>query len=59
LKHLYKFVPEAEGNIDYYELSTPLTTKHFANYQHGEIYGLDHDPARFEAKFLKTIYSNR
>jgi all-trans-retinol 13,14-reductase len=53
LQHLYKFVPNVEGNIDHFELSTPLTTKHFANYSHGEIYGLDHDPSRFEAKFLK------
>lgn len=53
LQHLYKFVPEAEGKIDHYELSTPLTTKHFANYSHGEIYGLDHNPERFDAKFLK------
>ncbi len=53
LVHLYKFYPQLEGQIDHYELSTPLTTKHFANYAHGEIYGLDHGPDRFEAKFLK------
>lgn len=53
LKHLYKFYPQLEGQIDHYELSTPLTTKHFANYKNGEIYGLDHGPDRFEAKFLK------
>ena len=31
-----------EGHIDHYELSTPLTTKIFANYQNGELYGIDH-----------------
>ena len=30
-----------------------MTTKHFANYQRGEVYGLDHTPERFESKFLK------
>ncbi|MCO5233552.1 MAG: NAD(P)/FAD-dependent oxidoreductase [Chitinophagales bacterium] len=53
LKHLYRFVPQIEGKVDFYELSTPLTTKHFANYQRGEVYGLDHTPERFESKFLK------
>lgn len=53
LNHLYKFVPQVKDHIDHYELSSPLTTKHFANYIHGEIYGLDHGPDRFEAKFLK------
>jgi len=53
LKALYKMEPQLEGKVDYYELSTPLTTKNFANYRNGEIYGLDHGPDRFEARFLK------
>ena len=39
--------------IDYYELSTPLSTRHFANYEQGEIYGLDHSPSRFAKRFLR------
>ncbi len=35
------------------ELSTPLSTKHFSNYSHGEIYGLEHTPARFRLKWLR------
>jgi phytoene dehydrogenase-like protein len=35
------------------ELSTPLSTKHFAAWAHGEIYGLDHTPARFRQRWLK------
>ncbi|MBL4586895.1 MAG: NAD(P)/FAD-dependent oxidoreductase [Flavobacteriales bacterium] len=53
LKELYRQFPQLEGKIDYYELSTPLSTKHFVNYEHGEIYGLDHSPARFRMKELR------
>jgi all-trans-retinol 13,14-reductase len=53
LKELYKQFPQLEGKIDYYELSTPLSTKHFVNYAKGEIYGLDHSPARFRMKELR------
>ena len=53
LNELYKQLPQLEGKVDYYELSTPLTTQHFVNYDKGEIYGLDHTPKRFRQKFLK------
>lgn len=53
LKELYKQLPQVEGKINYYELSTPLTTEHFINYEKGEIYGLDHSPSRFRQSFLK------
>lgn len=53
LKELYKQLPHIEGKVSCYELSTPLTTKHFVNYDKGEIYGLDHSPSRFRQEFLK------
>jgi all-trans-retinol 13,14-reductase len=53
LKELYKQLPQVEGKINCYELSTPLTTEHFVNYGKGEIYGLDHTPNRFRQPFLK------
>jgi len=53
LAELYKQFPQLEGKIDYYELSTPLSTAHFVNYEKGEIYGLDHSPARFRMKELR------
>ena len=53
LKVLYKQLPQLEGKINCYELSTPLTTKHFVNYNNGEVYGLDHSPSRFRQPFLK------
>ena len=53
LEALYKQVPQVKGNIEHYELSTPLTTQHFINYDKGEIYGLDHSPKRFRQRFLQ------
>jgi hypothetical protein len=53
LAELYKQQPQLEGAVEYYELSTPLTTQHFINYEKGEIYGLDATPERFRQKFLK------
>jgi all-trans-retinol 13,14-reductase len=53
LEELYKQMPQVKGKIDCLELSTPLTTQHFVNYEKGEIYGLDHTPKRFRQRFLQ------
>jgi len=53
IEQLNHWVPALAGKMDYYELSTPLSTRHFANYAHGEIYGLDHTPLRFRQRWLK------
>jgi all-trans-retinol 13,14-reductase len=53
LENLYRVEPQTRASIAYHELSTPLSTKHFTAYARGEIYGLTHDPERFEAKFLR------
>jgi all-trans-retinol 13,14-reductase len=53
LEVLYKQIPQAKGKIAHYELSTPLTTQHFINYDEGEVYGLDHSPKRFRQRFLQ------
>ncbi len=53
LNELYKQLPQLNGKVNCYELSTPLTTRHFVNYSKGEIYGLDHSPSRFRQPFLK------
>ncbi len=45
-------VPAVVGNIAYTELSTPVTTRHFMNYGHGEIYGLASTPKRFGIRDL-------
>ncbi len=45
-------VPAIAGKIDRAELSTPLTTRHFMNYQQGEAYGLAATPERFRLRTL-------
>ncbi len=53
LQQLYNKLPQLEGKIDYFELSTPLSTDFFCSYKKGEIYGLQHDPERFEQDWLR------
>ncbi|MCI0459603.1 MAG: NAD(P)/FAD-dependent oxidoreductase [Gemmataceae bacterium] len=53
LEKLYEHVPQVRGQVGYSELATPVTTRHFANYASGEIYGLAHTPVRFRQRFLR------
>ena len=53
LEGLFEQLPQLRGRIAIKEISTPLTTQHFAGYDRGELYGLDHTPARFQQGFLK------
>ncbi len=46
-------LPGVVDQIDHHEVSTPLSTRHYANYARGELYGLDHTSERFERRFLK------
>jgi all-trans-retinol 13,14-reductase len=41
------------GEIDYWEVSTPLSMQHFCGYGRGELYGLDHDPQRMQQGWLQ------
>jgi len=52
MQHLYEKLPQLQGRVDYYEVSTPLSTDHFCAYRHGELYGLDHDPVRLRQTWL-------
>lgn len=53
LEPLLRHEPQVQAAIELQELSTPLSTRHFTAYGHGEIYGLSHDPERFEQKLLR------
>jgi all-trans-retinol 13,14-reductase len=59
---LERYVPAVRGRLDYVELSTPLSTRHFANHPSGEIYGLSATPARFRSRLaaprtpVKNLY---
>jgi all-trans-retinol 13,14-reductase len=53
LRHsLEELLPSIRGKIEIAELSTPLSTRHFMNYPHGEIYGVSSSPERFRLRCL-------
>ena len=52
MRHLYDKLPQLEGKVDYYEVSTPLSTDWFSGYQRGELYGLDHTANRMQQDWL-------
>jgi all-trans-retinol 13,14-reductase len=52
MRHLYDKLPQLEGKVDYYEVSTPLSTEWFSGYRHGELYGLDHSAERLQQNWL-------
>jgi len=49
---LEEHVPSVRGKLEIAELSTPLSTRHFMNYQRGAAYGLSATPARFGLQCL-------
>ncbi|MFT5223659.1 MAG: all-trans-retinol 13,14-reductase [Glaciecola sp.] len=53
LDTLEPWVPALRDHIDVAELSTPLTTSHFAGFAQGELYGIAHDPGRFDQAWLR------
>ncbi|HTV74243.1 MAG TPA: hypothetical protein VME66_11115, partial [Candidatus Acidoferrales bacterium] len=53
-EELERHVPAVRGHIVHAELSTPLSTRHFANYQSGEAYGLRATPERFAFRGLRA-----
>ena len=50
---IFLTLPQLKNKIDYYELSTPLSTKSMMNYDGGELYGLEHTPSRFRQRWLR------
>ena len=40
--------PQLRGHIDYVDIGSPVTNKHYIAQPHGEIYGLDHSLERFD-----------
>ena len=53
INQVYHYCPHLKDEVSYYELSTPLSTKNLANYEFGELYGIEHDSKRFNQKWLK------
>lgn len=53
LKYATDLFPQIAPHVEYTEVSTPLSTKHFASAPRGEMYGLEHTPARFNTRWLR------
>lgn len=53
LEQLYAKAPQLRDRIDYWEISTPLSMQWFCGWERGELYGLDHDPARLSQSWLR------
>ncbi len=53
MEHLYDKLPYLRGKVDYFEISTPLSTNWFGGYQRGELYGLAHTPERMQQDWLR------
>jgi all-trans-retinol 13,14-reductase len=47
LEQVYARLPRLRGKVDVVEASTPLSAAHFSGHPRGELYGLDHTPARY------------
>ncbi len=52
MRYLYDKLPQLEGKVDYYEVSTPQSTNWFSGYQRGELYGLEHSSERLQQDWL-------
>ncbi len=52
MQHLYEKLPQLKGKVDYFEVSTPMTTGWFAGYSQGELYGLNHTTERMQQDWL-------
>ncbi|MDF3820916.1 NAD(P)/FAD-dependent oxidoreductase [Leptospira sp. 96542] len=52
LDFLEERFPGFRDLVDYYELSTPITTEHFTGHKEGSIYGLACTPERFRQEWL-------
>ena len=53
MEYLYDKLPQLRGKVDYYEVSTPLSTNWFGGYQRGELYGLEHTSHRLKQDWLR------
>ena len=53
MAHLYEKLPQLGGKVDYFEVSTPLSTNWFGGYRQGELYGLAHTSERMQQQWLR------
>ncbi|XP_013411802.1 putative all-trans-retinol 13,14-reductase [Lingula anatina] len=50
--------PQLKDKVDYFDIGTPVTNKHYIEAPRGEIYGLHHDVDRFGEELSMTLRPN-
>ena len=53
MEYVYDKLPQLRNKVDYFEVSTPLSTNWFGGYQRGELYGLEHTGQRLSQDWLR------
>ena len=47
--------PQLEGRMEYFEVGSPLTNVYYLGTEKGEVYGADHDTARFSLEAMANM----
>jgi len=55
VEQVCRLCPEIKDNIDYIEIASPVTNKHYLAAPNGEIYGLDHSRERFDPEMVAKL----
>jgi len=55
IEQVTKLFPQLQDKIDYIEIASPVTNKHYLAQPNGEIYGLDHSSARFDPQMVANL----
>ncbi|BFM14515.1 NAD(P)/FAD-dependent oxidoreductase [Maricurvus nonylphenolicus] len=51
---LYRYAPQLEGHVDYFEVSTPVTYQNFLRRDTGNFMGIEASPERFQQQWLRA-----
>ncbi len=55
LEQACQLYPQIRHHVDFLEVGSPLTNKHYLAQPHGEIYGLDHHMGRFDPLMVSQL----
>eukprot|EP00005_Dracoamoeba_jomungandri_P004457 CAMPEP_0174252230 /NCGR_PEP_ID=MMETSP0439-20130205/1791_1 /TAXON_ID=0 /ORGANISM="Stereomyxa ramosa, Strain Chinc5" /LENGTH=686 /DNA_ID=CAMNT_0015332741 /DNA_START=335 /DNA_END=2395 /DNA_ORIENTATION=+ len=55
LDNLYHYYPKTKGHVTQIEVGSPLTIQYYLNAPHGESYGLEWSPQRFNPQLLNLL----
>lgn len=55
IEQTLKLFPQLRDAIDFIEIGSPVTNKHYLGHPHGEIYGLNHSTTRFDPLMIAKL----